>query len=378
MPTFHQMGNDSQNLLGVIPGFSGAILSPVNEVETDITAMVAAHSSDTFEFIFDPQLYFPRRGDRGKLSTWTYFPTDFETADLGSVAWWKPIIAELVTTASRVGAKAVCSPAIMGGSTYTNEYYEAMRANGNALVDVAAGSNLRVLQTVVIKLDDMADAKRALEIASVVSNTRASQLYLVFLSHVKPREELRDVEQLKGAMKLVHMLESSGIPVLVGCCSSDVVLWKAAGATSCATGKFANLRRFTPGRFNEPDDGGRLLAYWFEEALLAFIRTSDLTRVQAHGIATSATANSFGKQILAQLETDPIKPWVGTGWREYMEWFADIEQRLAAGAVNARDLIRAAEHNWQTLEDNDVFMEERANDGAWLRSWLRATVEFNK
>jgi len=378
MPTFHQMGNDSQNLLGVIPGFSGAILSPVNEVEADVTAMVAAHSSDTFDFIFDPQLYFPRRSDRGKLSTWTYFPTDFETADLGSAAWWKPIIKELVTTASRVGAKAVCSPAIMGGSTYTNEYYEAMRANGNALVDVAAGSNLRVLQTVVVKLDDMADPKRALEIASVVSNTRASQLYLVFLSQVKPREELRDVEQLKGAMKLIHLLESSGIPVLVGCCSSDVVLWKAAGATSCATGKFANLRRFTPGRFNEADDGGRLLAYWFEEALLAFIRTSDLTRVRAHGIATSETANSFGKQILAQLETDPIKPWVGTGWRQYMEWFADIERRLANGAVNARDLIRAAERNWQTLEDNDVFMEERANDCAWLRSWLRAAVEFNK
>lgn len=46
--------------------------------------------------------------------------------------------------------------------------------------------------------------------------------------------------------------------MLVGFASTDVVLWKAAGAKACATGKFANLRRFTTNRFNEPED-------WFAE-----------------------------------------------------------------------------------------------------------------
>jgi hypothetical protein len=374
MPAYHQMGHDSQNLLGTVPGFSGAILSPVNEVESDVTTMIAAHRSDSFEFIFDPQLYFPRRSDRGQLSTWAYFPSDIDTADLSSSAWWTAINQELIDTAARVGAAAVCSPATIGGSTYTNEYYEAMRTNGNSLVELASGKNLRVLQTLVVKLDDMDDAKRPLEIASIISNAKAEQIYLVFLSQVKPRDELRDVEQLKGAMKLIHLLESNGLPVLVGCCSSDMVLWKAAGATSCATGKFANLRRFTPGRFNEKDDGGRQVPYWFEEALLAFLRASDLTRVQAHEIATVDTANGFGKQILSQLKSDPVKPW----WRQYMEWFASLEKRLADGTTTTRDLIRVAESNWDKLEENDVFMEERSNDGKWLRSWLRATVEFKR
>jgi hypothetical protein len=378
MPAYHQMGHDSQNLLGAVSGFAGAIVSPVNDVEPDVATMVTAHSSATFEFIFDPQLYFPRRGDRGQLSAWSYFPRDFETADISSDAWWNVILDELAATAARVGARAVCSPAIIAGRMFSNEYYDAMRTYADRLVGACAGSKLRVLQTVLVKLDDMADPTRALEIASVVSNTKAAGIYLVFLSDVKPRDELRDVEQLKGGMKLVSVLEEAGMPVLVGCSSSDILLWKTAGATSCATGKFANLRRFTPGRFNEPDEGGRLVAYWFEEALLAFIRGSDLTRVQPHGMAVATTTNPFGLQILAQFAADPSKPWVGLGWRQYMHWFADIEQRIASGAVTARTLIRAAEKNWQTLEDNDVFMEEKTNDGVWLRPWLRAVVEFNK
>jgi hypothetical protein len=119
------------------------------------------------------------------------------------------------------------------------------------------------------------------------------------------------------------------------------------------------------------------LAYWFEETLLSFLRGSDIPRVQVHGLAT-ATTNPFGSEILSLVASATGKPWVGLGWRQYMHWFADIEGRLASGAVSARDLIRAAEKNWQTLEENDVFMEERTNDGSWLRPWLRAVVEFNK
>ncbi len=87
---------------------------------------------------------------------------------------------------------------------------------------------------------------------------------------------------------------------------------------------------------------------------------------------------SLGAAILAQMASDPDKAWVGVGWRQYMHWFADVEQRLTSGATTARALIRAAEKNWLTLEENDVFMEEKTNDGEWLRPWLRAVVEFNK
>lgn len=377
MTAYHQMGHDSRNLLGEVSGFGGAIISPVNEIESDVRAMVDTHGSSTFEFIFDPQLYFPRRVDRGQLGKWSYFPSDFDTADMTSEHWWANTLGAIAATAGRVGAKAVCSPAPIAASTFTNDYYETMRTLADRLVEPSTQQGLRVLETVIVRIDDLAAPNRAHEIASVVSNTKAAGIYLVLLSDVKPRDELRDVEQLKGGMKLIHLLETSSLPVLVGCASSDVLLWKAAGATSCATGKFANLRRFTPGRFNEQEDGGRQVAYWFEESLLSFLRASDIPRVQPHGLAT-ATTNPFGATILAQLGSDPSKAWVALGWRQYMHWFADVEGRLTSGATTARALIRAAEQNWQTLEDNDVFMEERTNDGTWLRSWLRAVVEFNR
>lgn len=380
MPAYHQMGHDSRNLLDAVTGYAGAIISPVNEVEVDVAEMVREAPSPDFEFVFDPQLYFPRRSDRGKLASWSYFPQDFDTADMSSESWWKGILDDLAETAARVGARVVCSPATIPSSTvttYTDDYYEAMRAHAEHLAPRAADRGLRAFQTVIVRLADLAGPTRALDIASVVSETNTSGIYLVMSSEGKPRAELRDQEHLKGAMKLIRLLEDTGLPVLVACSSSDILLWKTAGATSCATGKFMNLRRFTEGRFNEGEEGGRQFAYWFEEKLLAFLRATDIPRVQQQGFATK-TANPFGAAILEQLAAAPTEPWVGLGWRQYMHWFADVEHRLASHAVTARDLVRDAEKNWQTLEDNDVFMEEPTNDGSWLRPWLRAIVEFNK
>ena len=101
-------------------------------------------------------------------------------------------------------------------------------------------------------------------------------------------------------MKLIAALESAGQRVTVGSCSSEMVLWKAAGASHCASGKFFNLRRFTMSRFDEPNGGGGgQLGYWFEESLLCFLRQSDLLRVQGKGLLSEASrANPFSANIL--------------------------------------------------------------------------------
>lgn len=381
MPAYHQMGHDSQNLLGSMVDYVGAILSPVNETEAEAQAMVAQHAASDFEFIFDPQLYYPRRVDRGKLGSWGYFPRDFDTADVSSVPWWTKILERVADTAAKLGAASMCSPAVLGGGRLLGDgYYLAMRQQADRLVDICEGTKLRTFLTLLVRIDELTEPARALEIASIASQTRASGVYLSFISDVKPRAEIRDADALKGGMRLIHALEGAGLPVLVGCASSDVVLWKAAGATSCATGKHANLRRFSPSRFSDQEEGGRQKAYWFEEELLAFVRTSDLVRIRPHGIATesSASANVYGREILKQLDEQPSKPWLGAGWRQYLQWFSDIEARLASGDADARDLVASAEKHWATLEAADALMEERENDGGWLRPWLRALVEHRK
>lgn len=60
-------------------------------------------------------------------------------------------------------------------------------------------------------------------------------------------------------------------------------------ATSCATGKFFNLRRFTKSRFEEPAGGGGQLPYWVEESLFAYLRETDVLRVRDEGLIADAS-----------------------------------------------------------------------------------------
>lgn len=67
------------------------------------------------------------------------------------------------------------------------------------------------------------------------------------------------------------------------------------------------------------------------------------------------------------------------GWRQFLYWFADAGHRLNAEAVSAEDLVGTADSNWAEVEKSKprLYMEERPNDGTWVRQWLRALVEFS-
>jgi hypothetical protein len=376
------MGHDSENLLleSGLEAFRGMIASPVNYSESDMSLQVAgiraAPGKSDFDVVFDPQLYYPRT-ERGYLRDWAYFPTDVDTGDRSSDSWWEPLVSSLASTIGGLQVNAICSPAEVPRA-FPDSYFEQAVRVGNMLASSLRGSAVRPVQTVIVGLAELSTPRRALEVASTVSATKCSGVYLVLVGSTEPRRELAHVEELKGAMRLIHALEREAqLPVLVGYCSTDLVLWKAAGATSVATGKFFNLRRFTLSRFEEPGGGGGQLPYWAEESLLGFLRESDITRVQGENLLSSASgSNPFGQRILQQLSQQPGKAWLALGWRQYMHWFADVERRTSDGTSDVRTMLRDAENNWRQLEDADVLMEEQRNDGTWLRSWRRALAEY--
>ena len=217
-------------------------------------------------------------------------------------------------------------------------------------------------------------------IASILSRSRTNHVYLVLVSQMVPRRELADVEEIKGAMRLISVLRSAGVDVTVGFSSSVVVLWKAAGATNCATCKFFNLRRFTKTRFEEPKgQGGGQLPYWFEESVMSFLRQSDLQRVMPMNFPSlTQSPNPFGTQILGQLANEPEKAWLAMAWRQFLFWFADLEKRMDTSGATASAILRNADGNWRKLDDSDFIMEERRNDGGWIRLWRRAISEFQQ
>jgi hypothetical protein len=369
------MGHQSHNLLTAegLNRYAGIVASPVNYDESELTTHVkTAQFRRQYDVVFDPQLYVPST-DRGQLRTWTYFPADVDTADLGSDAWWDTVLREVVAAVTRMKVDAVCSPAVLP-RVFSDDYFDRTLANGGALARLLRGSGIRPLQTLVVNLAELADYGRAMTIASAVSKSECEEVYLVLTADKQPRREYDEPEELKGALRLIAALRDAGLRVFVAFASSDVVLWKAAGATHCGTGKFFNLRRFTSSRFAEPADGGKQFPYWFEESLLAFLRESDLLRVRKLGLLT--TSNPFAERILAGIPEQ--KAWIALAWRQYLYWFADVQARIDRAAVDVTALLQQAETNWRQLDEAKppVFMDERANDGAWLRQWRRALAEY--
>jgi len=378
MPAFHQIGHNSENLLfdEGLSRFGGAILSPLNYAPAAVTAQIERlRSRENFVTIFDPHLYRPQ-SERMCLPEWDYYPRDVDTADFDE-QWWAAIVENVARAAVTLGTTAVASPAIIPRA-FPDEFFLQLIANGNRLETALRGTAIRPMQTVVVNLPELAAPARVMTIASIISRSRISECLLVFLGNVEPRRELADPEELKGGMRLISSLEAGGQHVTVAFSSSEMVLWKEAGATNCASGKFFNLRRFTISRFDEPSGGGGgQLGYWFEEALLSFLRQSDLLRVRERGLVSAASLeNPFATSILEAIPANAA--WVAQGWRQFLYWFADAELRLRNGALSAQDLVGAADANWAMVERGTppLYMEERQNDGSWVRQWRRALVEF--
>src|SRR5579872_2303056 len=282
MSVYHQMGHHSNNLVDLpeMSAFAGAIFSPINAGRDEVKEQIALSrgTRGQFESILDPQLYVPAT-DRGRLKEWPYYPKDVDTADVTSAAWWSALNEKLASTCTDLDLDGLCSPTVIP-KIFDDKYYGRTIQVGSELAARYRNTKTKILQTALVNLPELTSVNRPFELASILSGTKAERLYLIFVGTNEPRRELNQVDELVGAMRLIHALETNDVPVLIGFCSSDVLLWKAAGASCCASGKFFNLRRFTKQRFEEPSaTGGGQLPYWFEEALMAFLRQGDLIRV---------------------------------------------------------------------------------------------------
>jgi hypothetical protein len=379
------MGNDSNNLIiGAtgITGFHGIILSPVNESVSDLSLSIPKfRERSEFDIVFDPQLYCPQF-DRGQLQSHSYFPKDLDTADPSSEGWWKNIIKNLADEGSQLGVDAICSPAILPKKS-NPEYFARIVDIHSLLADTLQGSSIRPVMTLCVTLKELEKPDDALRIASIVTANSPKSIYLVVESEVEPRREITDIN-LISLMVLVSALERSGCHTLVSHCSSDMILMKAAGATDCASGKFFNLRRFTRGRFDEQkDDGGRLIAYWFEHNLMAFLRRADIARILKSWprdfIGGADSNNAFSNQILEQFANEPKKPWVALGWRQYLAWFAATEQKLSTkdSLTIVNNWLKDADRRWDQIEEKEILMDEKRNDGNWIRPWRQVLGDFH-
>ena len=386
MSSYMHMGFNTESLIGErdLDLFSGIILSPVNREPQQLKNSIDRFNQQKgYDIVLDPQLYYPQ-GHIGYLKSQPYFPSDITTADLGDANWWKNVTNILASYAVELNVNAVASP-VMCPKVHNDEYLASCVATAQILKEALSETRIRVLTTVLIDLSMISSPEEVLKIASIVSANDGDGYYLVIESTTQPRREYSDANDLFSIMALIRELENSGKPVLVSHCSSDMLLFKAAGASYCASGKFFNLRRFTKSRYSEPAEGGGQLPYWFEHSLLAFLREADILRLIGSDcnalVGQGDSRNHWGQLIENNLTTGRNQPWLKWGWRQFLSWFSKVEYLLdnesdPAGKVDV--WLKEAENNWILTEDIPIIMEEPRNNGSWLRPWRQALALFNK
>lgn len=377
MGAYHQMGHDSWNLVGEKPlhNYKGIILSPVNDSPEAATQKLQqlGKRRENLEVILDPQFYEPR-GARGHLTSWPYFSDDVDTVNLGDLNWWEQRGKSLVSIASKIGANAICSPAILP-RVYDDDYYSWTVDCANKVHKHASQAELDILLTSIVRLSELAKKGRPQAIATILTATNISRVYLVLSDDLAPRTQRTDIEGLAGAVRLIKLLEEAGTQVLVAFSGLDMLLWKAAGARDVASGKFFNLRRFVPGRFEEDGpEGGRVVPYWTDSGLITWLREDDVKLLAKNKLIDreEAAANPYSQMILDILDAGSGEAWVKYGWRQYLYWFQETEAAISGDAKIARTLLRNSDSLWGDVSNSEVYLYDRQNTGDWIRPWLNA------
>ncbi|MFA6455861.1 MAG: hypothetical protein WCW40_03485 [Bacteroidota bacterium] len=390
MASYLQMGHDSENLIGEqdLDAFIGVILSPVNSLPTKMHSSIQAikKGNSDLDIILDPQLYVPKSQNK-KLIKHPYFQKNIVSEDTQSTKWWLATAKKLSKYSMQLGVNSVASPVIVP-KIWNEDYYTTCLNTANDLREVT-NNDIKVLSTVLVNINEISDETQRMKIASILSDTSANGFYIVLYGDTDPRREFSEESLLFGMMSLIKEFTFSGKQILVSNTSSDMILYKVAGATNCASGKFFNLRRFTKSRYEEPSNGGGgQLPYWFEHSLVSFLREADLLKLQAEGlnnlVGNLRSKNYWSDEILQNLNSlhkATKEPWLKYSWRQYLSWFShtenDIDQSREKYSL-VLSWLKSAESNWLQIEDNDIYFDEQRNNGSWVRPWLQALVKFKK
>lgn len=377
------MGHNMENLVGAegLELFKGVILSPVDRGPAELERYIPEfRAKGEFDLILDPQIYCARSEYRN-LPKHDYFPSDIETTDLQADGWWKNLARSVAEYGAKLKIDAVASPLLLP-NRWSADYHSRCAQTFNFMQSRAAELGLRAIQSICVNLKELSEPGEVMRVASIATSTGADECYLSCFSDFEPRREICDSTALANFMHLIALLERNGCKTLVSPVGSDVVLMKAAGASRCGTGKNWNLRRFTRSRFEEGKEGGRIIPYWFEHGLMAFLREADIARLRRKGkgdvLMTGASNNQFSAQILEQLSNPSMVPWVALSWKQYLNSFAVLESTLSTkGAFTvATDWLTQVEKRWLEIQDARVLFEEPRNDGSWVRKWRLALADF--
>lgn len=264
MGSYLQMGHQTENLVGEtdLDNFDGIVLSPLNRLPDELKIDIPTYRKvKNFDIVLDPQLYYPKT-PKNKIREHPYFPSDFDSSDHSSLKWWEQINNNLMDYAIELGVNTVVSP-VIDPSKCSIDYYQNVFDVFNHLYSKKQSTVSKIWAALIIDINDIVDDNFLMELASFFGMFNSDGFYIIFKSDIEPRREYSEEKQIKAMLKFINELKILNKEIMISFSSSDMILFKAAGASHCGTGKFFNLRRFTKSRFEEPSGGGGQLPYFF-------------------------------------------------------------------------------------------------------------------
>lgn len=376
MSALHQLGHDCRNLLKDpnLKMFRGSILSPMDYDESKTAEIVRDLNTLGLKSIFDPQVYFPKPKKRN-LGEWGYFPKEAATYIPDNVEWYVEINRQLVGVSKRLPFTEICSPCRVS-RRYDDEYYAKAVEIADDLAQKLT-TDTSVLLTLIVDLSLLASDEDVFRICDIVTKSKLNGVYLLLYSNLPGRKELSNQEQVLSVMKLIHILKLNKMSVTVGYASSDVILWKYAGADYCATGKFHNLRRFNNLRWEDIVTGGAMLPYYFSNEFMAFFRKDDMLRLNEEGLLQAGFDN-LSSEFLLKAETNSPKNLIKIGWLLYLRWFGTLAQLVDQNQLGVKDYLLRVKQTWSDFRSYRIPLTESENTGFWVESWYSATQEFDR
>jgi hypothetical protein len=229
-------------------GGGTVILSPRDLSTQQMGTLAANVSSVGGSVLLDPQMYVPDCA-HSRLTAHAFWPRLPEY-------WRDPnelsrVIEELLQANVACGTTQIICP-----SPFASVINEDSLQSVSAAVEELGRRGIapdRILATVALSSDAVRNEDRAEMLSDAIEDWNVGGIYLI-AEHPSSEYLVTDPMWIARMLDVVAGARLVGKTVVIGYCSHQMLVAASAGATAIASGSWLNVRKFSPTRFDEPDE----------------------------------------------------------------------------------------------------------------------------
>jgi hypothetical protein len=258
---FHQLGHRSNwsiDSIDVQGTGDGLIIAPRSMEMQKVMALPETVRRKSF---FDPQYFLPH-SDKGKLSSYPFFPN--VVADGFSTSEWDQTLAirsatECVEFQASCDFKFIIIPTRFIEGMPRNYIDRQQSLFVHPFIEAYSRANIKKPLILELILTDqmLKDNRFRNDILNWVTGSQAiSGVYLIY--YINPRnKQIRDIEFLITVLLFIQSLKQAGMIAIVGYTNTESIPLLAANPDILTMGSYENLRMFNISTFENSDDQRR-------------------------------------------------------------------------------------------------------------------------